>query len=54
MDKYFTFELYFAGIASIQYHPANPPETRMSLEECAEVADKMVKITEERLCHGDT
>ena len=50
---YTTWQIYFAGIASIQYHPANPPETRMSLEECAKVADKMLKLTEERKCLGD-
>ena len=40
--------IFFAQIAGIQYHPANPPETRMSLEDCAKVADNMQKIMEER------
>ena len=48
MEHNTKWEIYFAGIASIQYHPANPKETRMSLEECAQVADKMLEITKER------
>lgn len=52
MENVTLWQLYFVGIASIQYHPANPPEKRMSLEEAAKVADEMIKITEERLCHG--
>ena len=42
------WELYFGQIAGIQYHPANPKETRLSLSEIADIADEMVKITEER------
>lgn len=53
MDDLTTWQLYFIGIASIQYHPANPPETRMSLEDCAKVADDMLKITEVRKCPGE-
>ena len=61
MEHNTKWEIYFAGIASIQYHPANPKETRMSLEECAKVADEMVEITNKRqsenikelkTCHG--
>jgi len=40
--------VYFAGIVSLQYHPRNEPENRMSLEECAKVADQMMKITLDR------
>lgn len=35
MDK---FDLYFSGIVAFQYHPANPPEKRMSLEDMAGIA----------------
>lgn len=38
------FDMYFAGIVSIQYHPRNPPEERMTLEECAQVAVDMLAI----------
>jgi hypothetical protein len=42
------WEIYFCTIAGFQYHPANPSEIRMSLEDCAKVCDEMVKISEER------
>jgi hypothetical protein len=42
------FAMYFAAVASIQYHPANPPDKRMSLQECANVAAAMLSIHYER------
>lgn len=38
------FDLYFSGIVAFQYHPANPPKTRMSLDECAEIAARCVEV----------
>lgn len=38
------FDLYFSGIVSLQYHPANPPGERMSLRECADVAIEMLEV----------
>lgn len=43
------FDLYFASIVSLQYHPANPPDKRMSLQECAEVAMRMCMLRNEIL-----
>jgi hypothetical protein len=41
------FDYFFTAIAAIQYHPANPKETRMSLEEMAIEAHKMLEISEQ-------
>lgn len=49
MDYYESvWSMYFASITSFQYHPGNPSIGRLSLEECAEIADKMVKLQHER------
>lgn len=40
-DNY-AFDMYFASITSFQYHPANPVDTRMSLEACAALAIEMM------------
>lgn len=44
MDEDAIFAMYFSGIAAFQFHPANPALSRMSLEECADVADRMVEL----------
>lgn len=41
-DELVAWDIYFAGVATIQYHPANPPKTRMSVEDMAQVADRML------------
>ena len=45
-----SWKIYFASIASIQHHPANPPDKIMPLEDMAKIADEMVKIEEKRRC----
>ena len=45
-----TWQLCFATITGFQYHPANPSDERLSLEECAKIADDMYKLTMERSC----
>lgn len=47
-DELLAWDIYFAGVATIQYHPANPPKVRMSLEEMAVVADTMLLLRRER------
>ena len=46
------FMLYFSSIMSIQYHPANPPDDRMPMDEAVNVALRMCEITD-RLFSGD-
>ena len=54
MDDLTTWQLYFVGIVSIQYHPGNKHENRLSLEEMADVVDEMLKLTKERTkCLGE-
>lgn len=36
------WDMYFSGLVGIQYHPGNPPENRMSLEDLAHIADLMI------------
>lgn len=36
------WDMFFANIVAIQYHPANPVETRQSLEVLAAIADQMI------------
>lgn len=43
---------YFAGVTAFQYHPANAGKTRLSIEECAKVADQMMDETHKRF-RGD-
>lgn len=43
------WDMYFGAVVSLQYHPANPPEQRMSLEELAKVADAMLEVRRCRL-----
>lgn len=47
-DEVLAWDIYFAGVATIQYHPANPPKLRMSLEEMAVEADRMILLRRER------
>jgi len=44
------WELYFMTIVGWQFHPGylKNPEMRLSVEESASIADKMVRLTEER------
>lgn len=48
------FIMYMAAIASIQFHPKNDllkedqDKIDETLEECADIAEKMVNITNER------
>lgn len=44
-----TFDLYFSSIVAFQYHPANPAASRMSLEDCAEVAARCMDIREDHI-----
>lgn len=47
-EELLAWDIYFGGIATIQYHPANPPKLRMSLDEMASIADTMLQIRRER------
>lgn len=38
-EERIAWDMYFASVLGLQFHPANPPESRMSPEECAQVAD---------------
>ncbi len=44
MDEKMAWDLYFCGVAGWRYHPGytRSPETRNSIQECAEQADKML------------
>lgn len=48
------WDMYFAGLVSIAMHPGylRPGTARLSLEDCAELADEMVELREVHLCHG--
>jgi len=37
------WDMYFANLVGLQYHPANPPGDRLSLEELGRVADAMIQ-----------
>jgi len=41
------FDMYFASIASFQYHPANPAATRLTLDECARIAIQMLAVRQD-------
>ena len=45
----YVWDLYFAQVVGMNLHPGNlrPNATPMTLEECAELADKMMEV---RLC----
>ena len=49
MDNKQIWTIYFTGVTSIQWHPKNQnnPE-RLTLEQCATIADEMLLITNER------
>lgn len=38
-EERIAWDMYFASVLGLQFHPANPPATRMSPAECARVAD---------------
>jgi len=42
MDNQTFWDIAFAQVVGIQYHPANPSDSRLSLEELALVADEML------------
>lgn len=42
------WSMYFSGIVSFQYHPSNPPESRLTIEQCAEIADEMMNTFQAR------
>lgn len=42
------WDVFFGQIVGIQYHPANPADKRMSLQEIADVVDEMMIVREER------
>ena len=42
------WDMFFAAVASIQYHPANAARNRMTLVELARVADDMVLMRRSR------
>lgn len=47
-EEALAWDVYFASVTSIQYHPANPPKTRLSLEALGEIADRMLEIRRKR------
>jgi hypothetical protein len=48
-SEYISFDLFFASVASMQYHPGagTKEHKKMSLEECRAVALEMVKLRRE-------
>lgn len=38
------WDMYFANLVGIQYHPANPIESRQPLEDLADIVDKMMEV----------
>jgi len=34
--------MYFSSVTGFQYHPANPPKSRLTIMECANIADLML------------
>lgn len=45
------WDMYFAGVAGIQYHPGNPPDKRMTLAELGEIVDQML-IERDKRCQS--
>jgi len=48
------FDMYFASVVSMQYHPGSGTKEhkRLSLEECREIALKMIELRKEvKECH---
>ena len=43
MEDAAVWAVFYSGVVAIQYHPSNPPDKRMSLEDCALVADGMLQ-----------
>lgn len=41
VDEPHIWAMFYAGIVSIQYHPRNPADERMTLVEMASLADAM-------------
>ena len=50
MDRKIAWDIYFGGIMSINYHPGTTKENakRLSIEECAQIADAMLKERDKR------
>jgi len=50
VDKESLFALYFSGVLGWQLHPGYSREgvKRLTVDECAELAEKMVEITKEK------
>jgi len=46
------WDMFFANLVGIQYHPANPSETRLDLEHLGRVADLMLKERSKRCQSG--
>lgn len=44
------FDVYFSGIVSLQFHPANTKA--VDLRECAELVMRMLEVRREFLCRG--
>jgi hypothetical protein len=49
------WDLYFAQVVGMNLHPGTSREgaKHLSLEECADLVDEMMRIREERLCQSD-
>lgn len=55
MNKTELFAIYFAGLVGWRMHPGyqrNSTVSPMSVEQCAELASRMVDITEDYSCRG--
>lgn len=50
--KMLAWDMFFAGVAGIQYHPGNPRENRLSLTELACIVDDMLTEREKRWQSG--
>ncbi len=53
MDEKTAWDIYFAGVVAMQYHPGYTVEKKLSLLECAEVANSMVE-QRKKSCLGHT
>lgn len=46
------WDMFFANLVGIQYHPANPIESRQSLSDLADIVDQMMEERQKRCLFG--
>lgn len=54
-DESLSFDCYFASVTSMQFHPGagTKEHTKLSLEECRDIAMQMVILKRELLTDGE-